>query len=1470
MANAPRRCYEWTRPSQPLLFDKRDDKRIPGSSYLLTVRLPPISDGFPGFIFNGRDNLGIPYLARAVPLTLVGVVIEVTTADLIVTWSGVSLPRPAAKLVYALLEDQHGGVYAVSLTTLHSGDRLHGLSTTDFNLAGFPRWVGRVDPNDPQSLVLGIPRFKPDKCPPGSFPPLRIGWSYAEDGDFEALELVVAKDAVIRPGSWLTYKLVELGTRRDLRSAREISVELNKIYLEARASGAMFGDPAASEFEYVQYRNRMEDRDISPYPSDYSSDEDSSDEEMEPAEGSGLPGVGLAGPSSPIPSLGKHGMGILDGDETPARKITLFTDVKREEPKAEDWDIPGLGTSEDTLCNLAFELAKRGVFMAINSKQWCDDLYEPVVGELCDRHQKVFEALVEGSSHVGWVPPANVGSAVAPSRWWMDERAIAGQFHPPASGWSRLGGFVYLEDSAQGDPAELHPMLRSQTRRSQLSTINSQMSFVYRLRCFYPDHCQPYPLFWPFEEPLPQDPKRVTLMWDLRLDVQVPGGPGALVESSLLAVLAFQEGWTPVYDLGGLPSFTSPFEVILLPVRAYLPASGSLVVGGATTDDTILGEDCVVFGAEHLERARRDFPEYLSWCFQEWTNQTARQLTSDMPELAVTHCIMGRMPQEFETFYSTWLVEPSIDFGLEAYILQKLNPSEYDMRRRLADQIWTEESFELSAYGFRPAGPLSYDDPDFPFARPLGPSSWSSDVHQLVELPEHMTSDGASSPPARTRPVGEFTWGSTQVLWGDTKFVNDQAFSLSNELFNFPAPASTPHEQIQTPGTKRWRTSGSLDGRRVSFDTGAGPPPSSPEGAQFRSPVVHRTILSYGPLAASGRAKGRKPPTQVLATAELERVEALRLTRDTPQRAPSLRHPDTPYPELGKTGTANLRSGSAGQGGGVPTGPQVEAKGNLRDDLRRESVGTPTPTASGRPGTPSGTPPLEQEEDSTEAWARAHRDGYRDLAFGDPIYLKRMAMAAENKVQHKAQAEVYKDLGMHDHLTELLTNPALGGVMSMMPSVYHIGGVAGHLTEFKPSMNGSSRLNAARSVLYHSAFWSNPELYVQVRVKFTPRLVTVMAFAYFKGPMGLHPADIQVVPDDQLIESLNLKYHLGGKVLPSSGMGKLAPPDYSKVAPTFTLLWEQLEHLSLVFCMFYGKMYQIPLMAIITDIKAIQRSNFGFTPLEAANLFSRTLAYHQDRLIASFTSGDLVDFKSIEDLMQDFESNEVDVISRIGVMPRLVPGSQAYIDLHQNKQDFFRKLNEDIGVRTLREASELTSAKQRGPLMKKPPTYGSLPDEPPGSAIDLPRSPYGIELPGAGEVPNVPPFVPSGANTPGPKPILPKPPAPSAPPTRRPRFPVLSTECLGRGMYALFELQKSLVTSGSLAPGEEICLRFLSHTSCTKCERAHLKPAVLSGVTLSPWLKILLLAHRGYRGDKVVTESTAPARLAQLMAEGSV
>jgi hypothetical protein len=69
----------------------------------------------------------------------------------------------------------------------------------------------------------------------------------------------------------------------------------------------------------------------------------------------------------------------------------------------------------------------------------------------------------------------------------------------------------------------------------------------------------------------------------------------------------------------------------------------------------------------------------------------------------------------------------------------------------------------------------------------------------------------------------------------------------------------------------------------------------------------------------------------------------------------------------------------------------------------------------------------------------------------------------------------------------------------------------------------------------------------------------------------------------------------------------------------------------------------------VQDIKDIQRNDYGYTNLEAANLFTRTLGYHQDLICEAFATGDLSHIKSQEDLIHELESSggERDLLLRI-------------------------------------------------------------------------------------------------------------------------------------------------------------------------------------------------------------------------------
>ena len=136
---------------------------------------------------------------------------------------------------------------------------------------------------------------------------------------------------------------------------------------------------------------------------------------------------------------------------------------------------------------------------------------------------------------------------------------------------------------------------------------------------------------------------------------------------------------------------------------------------------------------------------------------------------------------------------------------------------------------------------------------------------------------------------------------------------------------------------------------------------------------------------------------------------------------------------------------------------------------------------------------------------------------------------------------------------------------------------------------------------------------------------------------------------------------------------------------------------------------------------------------------------------------------------------------------------------------------------------------------------------------------------------------PYGRESPAP-PVEPAPPkrAPKQKKDAKPKGPPrlkpiqLSTECMAKGMSALLELQNHMASTKVLRSGQEICLRFLSHSGCTKCDRGHLTADNLSGITLSPWLRILLINLKGYRGEKMITDAQGQQRaLSKLQQEGS-
>ena len=127
--------------------------------------------------------------------------------------------------------------------------------------------------------------------------------------------------------------------------------------------------------------------------------------------------------------------------------------------------------------------------------------------------------------------------------------------------------------------------------------------------------------------------------------------------------------------------------------------------------------------------------------------------------------------------------------------------------------------------------------------------------------------------------------------------------------------------------------------------------------------------------------------------------------------------------------------------------------------------------------------------------------------------LLRMAAVFESNILLRTQGELYKELNLNSFHHEMLTTPSLGAVTNMLPALYHIFGVTGHIANLTQGATGSQRLYLLNKFFYNTVPHRDPLLLTsRIRVKLSPRLLIVLAFVMFRGPMAFHPSDISVVP----------------------------------------------------------------------------------------------------------------------------------------------------------------------------------------------------------------------------------------------------------------------------------------------------------------------------------------------------------------------
>ena len=132
--------------------------------------------------------------------------------------------------------------------------------------------------------------------------------------------------------------------------------------------------------------------------------------------------------------------------------------------------------------------------------------------------------------------------------------------------------------------------------------------------------------------------------------------------------------------------------------------------------------------------------------------------------------------------------------------------------------------------------------------------------------------------------------------------------------------------------------------------------------------------------------------------------------------------------------------------------------------------------------------------------------------------------------------------------------------------------------------------------------------------------------------------------------------------------------------------------------------HRVPLTTLVLDLKDICKLDLGLTAYQTANLFTRTLGFHQTQILNAFGSADgtLSHIRTMDDFLAELSSSasEEDLLARIPPWPRLAPGSPAYLELYSGAKEWFLRLSQDLSVKVLQEAHESTHLK-RGPGNKQ-------------------------------------------------------------------------------------------------------------------------------------------------------------------------
>ena len=619
----------------------------------------------------------------------------------------------------------------------------------------------------------------------------------------------------------------------------------------------------------------------------------------------------------------------------------------------------------------------------------------------------------------------------------------------------------------------------------------------------------------------------------------------------------------------------------------------------------------------------------------------------DQPQASYEYIILGRVPVELAEKYHNWIGAFREDQGVYTKFLKILNLEEYERRKSRFRTIWSSERADMISYQIRP---VVLDPNNFMKQIRAAHEDRAAGIDPLADLKRWSSSRRTGATSARSD-----TPASHRVRIADPRQANERAYELSQELFgedsdDEQAEASGDYQatyRFGTPARGPPSELGWSGNRVVGFD------------AVTRATPVSRRLSPTSQLSPQF-AVGRRIPTPA-RTPEMERLLALRNTRA--------------LPDLGRNGsTPSGGNGATGNeiGGGVfPPGSGIASR--TPSNRNRQPGGSDLSGARSRRESPGVggtrlTEELNQQfaaddmrhsgvEGHTAAWI-ARNSGPQ----GVEASMLRMALASETNNMIKTQAELFKDMGLASflHYVETLLMPAVGVAATLLPSLYHVFGITGHIANTTPGSTGAQRYRLISDYVYQIAPFSAPSMLSRISVKLHPRLIIVLSFVMFRGPMAFHPSDICVVSRQRPLDMGSTEFHLSGKSLPASGLAKLTPPDLSNFSTSHSSLWEQLEHFVNLFSLLYGEGHRVPLTTLVLDLKDICKLDLGLTAYQTANLFARTLGFHQTQILNAFGSADgtLSHIKTMDDFLAELSSSasEEDLLARIPPWPRLAPG----------------------------------------------------------------------------------------------------------------------------------------------------------------------------------------------------------------------